>query len=123
GDFLLVNKAVYGAQVPFTHKHLPAFKNPQRGDVVVFIPPHEPDKNYVKRLIGVPGDTLEMHNKTLVRNGAPQAEPYVQHVDPSNDVYAPSMYWQCEYRPVRLKDEDCRPTRDNWGPVVVPAGH
>lgn len=123
GDFLLVNKAVYGAQLPLTKKHLPAFKSPQRGDVVVFIPPHEPDKNYVKRLIGVAGDTLEMRNKQLLRNGQSQNEPYVQHTDPSNDVYAPSMYWQCEYRPARLKDADCRPTRDNWGPVVVPAGY
>ena len=122
GDFLLVNKAVYGAQVPFTHKHLPAFAQPRRGDVIVFIPPHEPDKNYVKRLIGVGGDTLEMRNKVLFLDGKPQAEPFAEHTDPNNDVYAPSMYWQCEYRPAKLKDQDCRPTRDNWGPVVVPPG-
>ena len=120
GDFLLVNKAVYGAQVPLTKKHLPAFKQPQRSDVVVFIPPHEPGKNYVKRLIGEAGDTLEMRNKVLYRNGQPQNEPYVRHTDPNNDVYAPSMYWQCDYRPARVGQNDCRPTRDNWGPVVVP---
>jgi signal peptidase I len=113
GDFLLVNKAVYGAQLPLTGKHLPTFKEPTRGDVVVFVPPHEPDKNYVKRLIGIPGDTLEMRNKILYLNGDPQPEP--------NDVYAPSMYWQCDYRPAQLQQADCRPTRDNWGPVVVPA--
>jgi signal peptidase I len=122
GDFLLVNKAVYGATVPVAKVRLPAFKQPQRGDVVVFIPPHEPDKNYVKRLIGVGGDTLEMRNKVLFRNGEAQDEGYVQHTDPNNDVYAPNMYWQCEYRPALLKEEDCRPTRDNWGPVVVPGG-
>lgn len=121
GDFLLVNKAVYGAQVPLTKKHLPAFREPTRSDVVVFVPPHEPDKNYVKRLIGVAGDTLEMRNKVLFRNGAAQEEPYVRHTDPNNDVYAPNMYWQCDFRPAPLKDADCRPTRDNWGPVVVPA--
>lgn len=123
GDFLLVNKAVYGAQVPLTKKHLPAFAQPTRGQIVVFIPPHEPDKNYVKRVIGVAGDTLEMRNKLLYVNGKPQTESYVQHTDPNNDVYAPSMYWQCEYRPVKMKDSDCRPTRDNWGPVVVPGRH
>ena len=56
GDFLLVNKAVYGAEVPGTHLRLPAFTQPRRGDIVVFVPPHEPDKNYVKRLVGLPGD-------------------------------------------------------------------
>lgn len=122
GDFLLVNKAVYGAQVPLTHSHLPQFRQPSRGDVVVFVPPHEPDKNYVKRLIGVGGDTLEMRDKVLYRNGQALSEPYVRHTDPNNDVYAPSMYWQCDFRPARLKDTDCRPTRDNWGPVVVPTG-
>ena len=123
GDFLLVNKAVYGAQLPLTKTHLPAFGNPTRGDVVVFVPPHEPDKNYVKRLIGLPADTLEMRNKVLYLNGQAQYEPYTLHTDPNNDVYAPSMYWQCEYRPVTLKEQDCRPTRDNWGPVVVSPDH
>jgi signal peptidase I len=121
GDFLLVNKAVYGAQLPMTRSHLPAFDEPERGDVVVFVPPHEPDKNYVKRLIGIAGDTLEMRNKTLFLNGDAQNEAYVRHTDPDNDVYAPSMYWQCEYAPA-ADDKDCRPTRDNWGPVVVPSG-
>ena len=120
GDFLLVNKAVYGAQLPMTRSHLPAFDEPERGDVVVFVPPHEPDKNYVKRLVGVPGDTLEMRNKILYRNGEPQHEPYVRHTDLENDVYAPSMYWQCDFIPAAAAERDCRPTRDNWGPVVVP---
>jgi signal peptidase I len=123
GDFLLVNKAVYGATLPLTKVHLPAIRQPARGDVVVFVPPHEPDKNYVKRLIGMPGDTLEMRSKVLYLNGRPQLEPYTQRTDPNNDVYAPSMYWQCEYRPVVLKEQDCRPTRDNWGPLVVPTDH
>ena len=122
GDFLLVNKAVYGAQLPMTRTHLPAFDEPKRGDVVVFVPPHEPDKNYVKRLIGAAGDTLEMRNKILYLNGEPQNEPYVRHTDRENDVYAPSMYWQCEYVPRTDDRRECRPTRDNWGPVVVPDG-
>ena len=64
GDFLLVNKAVYGAEIPGTSLHLPAFATPDRGDVIVFTPPHDPGKNYVKRLIGLPGDVLEMREKT-----------------------------------------------------------
>src|SRR6476469_4870664 len=91
GDFLFVNKAVYGAEVPYTTLRLPAFAQPRRGDVVVFVPPHEPDKNYVKRLVGMPGDTLAMRNKVLYVNGRPQDEPFVRHQDPS-DVYAPNMY-------------------------------
>src|ERR687893_166041 len=58
GDFLLVNKLVYGAEVPFTHKRLPRLREPQRGDIVVFEWPEDPSKNFVKRLVGVPGDTL-----------------------------------------------------------------
>jgi signal peptidase I len=49
GDFLLVNKAIYGATLPGTKIRLPAWAEPERGDVIVFNPPHEPDKNYVKR--------------------------------------------------------------------------
>src|SRR5215467_11166250 len=69
GDFLLVNKLVYGAEVPFTHKRLPRLREPQRGDVIVFEYPEDPTKNFVKRLIGVPGDTIEMQNAVLIRNG------------------------------------------------------
>jgi signal peptidase I len=79
GDFLLVNKAVFGAGIPFTSARTPAFDEPDRGDIVIFVPPHEPDKNYVKRLIGMPGDTLEMHAKTLFVNGQPQTEPNARH--------------------------------------------
>jgi signal peptidase I len=120
GDFLLVNKAVYGAQVPGTHVRLPAFGEPERGDVVVFTPPHEPDKNYVKRLVGRPGDTLAMRDKVLFRNGEPVPEPYAQHDDP-RDVYVPSMRWQEAYLVV-ASPRGYHPTRDNWGPIVVPEG-
>src|SRR5687768_14566037 len=64
GDFLLVNKAVYGAQVPGMQTRLPAFGEPQRGDVIVFTPPHEPARHYVKRVLGLAGDTLAMIDKT-----------------------------------------------------------
>jgi signal peptidase I len=118
GDFLLVNKAVFGAGVPFTSARTPAFAEPARGDIVVFVPPHEPDRNYVKRLIGMPGDTLEMQAKTLFVNGQPQTEPWVRHSDP-NDSYSPGMFWQCAHAPAEAA-ATCRPTRDNWGPLVIP---
>lgn len=120
GDFLLVNKAVYGARVPATGARLPAFAEPARGDIVVFVPPHDAGKNYVKRIAGIPGDTLAMIGKTLFVNGRPQDEPYVQHSDP-HDIVAPGMAWQCALAGGTPRF-DCRPSRDNWGPVVVPPG-
>jgi signal peptidase I len=119
GDFLLVNKAVFGTRIPLTSARTPAFAQPARGDIVIFVPPHDPDKNYVKRLIGMPGDTVEMQASTLYVNGQPQTEPYVRHSDP-NDPYAAIMFWQCDYTIAR--PHECRPTRDNWGPLVVPEG-
>ncbi|HEX7050287.1 MAG TPA: signal peptidase I [Longimicrobiales bacterium] len=122
GDFLLVNKAVYGAQIPGTDFHLPAFDEPHRGDVVVFVPPHEPDKNYVKRLIGEPGDTLAMREGVLFINGEAQVEPYVQHRDPPGFDVALPADWQRRYLVSDVDPQKYRPTRDNWGPIVVPEG-
>lgn len=121
GDFLLVNKAVYGAEVPGTDLHLPAFDEPERGDVVVFNPPHEPRKNYVKRLVGMPGDTLEMRDKTVYVNGAPLREPYARYVDRQGDAVHPDMNWQSNHL-IAGPGGDYHPTRDNWGPIVVPGG-
>ena len=118
GDFLLVNKAVFGVTVPFTRLRSPSFDEPQRGDVVVFVPPHEHNRNYVKRLVGLPGDTLEMHSKTLYVNGTAQAEPYAR-ISERGDVYASTMFWQCDFVPATAAGA-CHPTRDNWGPIVVP---
>jgi signal peptidase I len=121
GDFLLVNKAVYGAQLPGTPMRLPAFGEPERGDVIVFTPPHEPRKNYVKRLVGMPGDTLFMRDKVLFVNAAPVKEPYARHGDPL-DIHAPGMRWQLEHLMDPGQRQHYRPSRDNWGPVVVPEG-
>ena len=123
GDFLLVNKAVYGAEIPVTRTRLPAFSHPKRGDVLVFLPPHDPHRNYVKRLVGVGGDTLAMRDKVLFRNGKPLDEPYTRHVDPLSDPREPRMLWQKDFLTGSLRERRrYRPTRDNWGPIVVPAG-
>lgn len=118
GDFLLVNKALYGAEVPGTRMHLPALREPRRGDVIVFNPPHEPDKNYVKRLVGVPGDTLEMVDKVLYLDGRPLLEPYARYLDHEGDVVYPGMKWQSNY--LIAGPPNYRASRDNWGPLVVP---
>ena len=151
GDYLLVNKAVYGAKVPFLGLRLPALREPTRGEVVVFHPPHEPLKNYVKRVVGVPGDTLEMRGKTLLLNGRVIQEKYVRHKDRGGDATHSDMRWQRNHllsggigaallygesagtygesdgglddgRGSARDDDDYRPSRDNWGPISVPEG-
>jgi signal peptidase I len=118
GDFVLVNKAIFGTRIPFTSVHVPGWTQPHRGDVIVFIPPHEPDKNYVKRLIALPGDTVEMREKFVFVNGHLLSEPYAQYSDFS-DASTPGSAWQCSYM-LHVKDEPCNPSRDNWGPLRVP---
>jgi signal peptidase I len=124
GDFLLVNKLVYGAEVPFTHRKLPRIRDPRRGDVIVFEFPEDPTKNFVKRLVGLPGDTVEMHDGTLVRNGASVQERYVEHTDPDIDPAPEDFRWQRDY--VLRSGENVagyHPSRNNWGPLVVPVGN
>jgi signal peptidase I len=119
GDFLLVNKLVYGAEIPGTGVHLPAFDEPERGHVVVFNPPHEPRRNYVKRVVGLPGDTLEMRAKVLHVNGEPVEEPYVRVLDPRGDAMHPNMKWQANHL-IASTPRGYSPSRDTWGPLVVP---
>jgi len=69
GDFDLVNQAAYGLRVPFTHKPYLTFNQPQRGDVVVFRYPRDPAVKYVKRVIGLPGDHIELRAGELFING------------------------------------------------------
>jgi signal peptidase I len=70
GDRVFVNKLAYDLKVPFTTWHIAEWGNPQRGDIVVFFSPHD-GKRLVKRVIGLPGDTLELRNGQLFLNGAP----------------------------------------------------
>ena len=83
GDFLFVNKALYGAEVPIIHARLPAVREPARDDILVFDSVEEADLKVVKRLIGMPGDTLSMEGGQLYRNGQRVDEPYAVHADPA----------------------------------------
>ena len=121
GDFLLVNKAVYGVRLPGRDEAIGSFSEPALGDVIVFRPPHEPEKNYVKRLVGLPMDTLQMMDKQLYRNGAPVYEPYARYEDPGGDAVHPDMGWQSNHL-IASERNPYQPTRDNWGPIVVPQG-
>jgi signal peptidase I len=120
GDFLLVNKLAYGAEIPFTRKRLPAFRDPQRDDVIVFESPEDLTKTYVKRLVGLPGDTLEMKSGVLFRNSHRLSERYASHSSDLDRVEE-RFRWQRDYVVQRANASvTYDPTRNNWGPLVVP---
>lgn len=102
GDCLLANKFIYGIEVPFTDLRLPGIRDPKRGDVVVFRYPEDRSKDFIKRLIGVPGDDILVRDKRVYVNGILYQNPHEVHKDP------------------RFLPRDVAP-RDNFGPVRVPA--
>ncbi|MBN1626678.1 MAG: signal peptidase I [Deltaproteobacteria bacterium] len=102
GDYLLVNKFIYGIRVPFTDLRLPAIRDPERGDVIVFKYPEDRSKDYIKRVIGLPGDEIQIKDKQVYINGTVYKNPHEIHVDPNI-----------------LPEESSQ--RDNFGPVRVPS--
>ncbi len=124
GDFLFVNKFLYGAEVPLIHKRLPAVREPERGEIIVFDSVEDPEMKVVKRLVGLAGDTLEMRAGTLFRNGVEVDEPYAVPVDMNLGedplMRARMREWQLDAfagtPPGRYL-----PDLHDWGPVVVPA--
>jgi len=75
GDIILVNKFIYGAKIPFIDWRLPSLKEPQRGDVVVFVYPQNPKKDFIKRLVGLGGDSIEIKSGTVYVNDRPLMDP------------------------------------------------
>jgi signal peptidase I len=124
GDFLFVNKALYGAEVPLIHAHLPAVREPRHNDILVFDSVEEDGLKVVKRLIGMPGDTLAMESGQLIRNGRRINEPYALHTDPTlsaDPLQREKMReWQVKHLVERSPD-GYRPDLQDWGPIVVPA--
>jgi signal peptidase I len=123
GDFLMVNRLALGTRLPGTQISTPGYSEPRRGEVVVFDPPHEEGIKLVKRLVGMPGDTLEMREKDFFINGQLQDEPYVELRDPMGGDEDPSMVWQLDYLVSDVDRSSYLPSRDTWGPIVVPEGH
>ena len=124
GDFLLVNKLVYGAEVPFTGRRLPAVHAPKYREIIVFQWPEDPSKALVKRLVGLPGDTVAMVKGILVRNGKTEVESYASHSEPGWDPPADDFHWQRDFLVRRAgASPSYHPSRNNWGPIIVPARH
>ncbi|MEK6655597.1 MAG: signal peptidase I [Thermodesulfobacteriota bacterium] len=103
GDHILVSKFNYGIKLPFLRTTLIPVGAPQRGDIVVFIYPEDRSKDFIKRLIGVPGDTIEIRNKKIFINGLPYSDKHGVYVD--NFIIPGAVQ-----------------PRDNFGPVTVPEG-
>lgn len=79
GDRILVNKFVYGAEIPFAGIRLPAIRPPLRGDVVVFRYPEDPKKDFIKRLVALPGEAVEIRNGSIYINGVLNKDQLIQN--------------------------------------------
>ncbi|MCW7752832.1 signal peptidase I [Desulfobotulus sp. H1] len=104
GDHILVNKLSYGLNVPFFTGPVLGEKLPGHGDIIVFAYPEDPRKDFIKRVVGVEGDLIEIRDKQLYRNNSPV--PHETYA-----VFEDSMIYRREMSP-----------RDNMGPVRVPEG-
>jgi len=117
GDHLLVNKFVYGLHSGFLSRLLP-YKDPKRGDVIVFKYPNSPEVAYVKRLIGMPGDKVEMTGRTVYVNGQALKENYTQYIDASSiyEHYGPYPVPQGQYFAMGDNRDNSQDSRF-WGTV------
>ena len=136
GDWLFVNKLAYGPHIPFTRTNLPGYTDPKRGDVVVFVSPYQPDMaannedptpTLVKRLIGMPGDTVYGRNGLVYINGIAQRRGFAAATNPRGDgnQSSPLFDWQhrVEVPRSRFGAPPRAPCVDNWGPLLIPAGN
>src|SRR5512138_1708601 len=102
GDHLLVSKFIYGTKVPFSANRILKIRDPRRGDVIVFEYPEDPSKDFIKRVVGTPGDVVEGKGKKVFVNGKPFENPHEIHKE--NDIIPKAQN-----------------PRDTFGPVTVPA--
>jgi signal peptidase I len=105
GDHLLVNKFVFGPSASPIERALLPMRDIRRGDVVVFKYPDEPERDFIKRVIGLPGETIELRNKKVFVNGQPLEEAYVHFLDPTHSAQEVTSF----------------DVRERYGPVQVPA--
>lgn len=104
GDHILVNKFIYGIKIPFINKTIVPISTPERNDVVVFIYPLDKSKDFIKRVIGLPGDTIEIMGHEIYINGRLLEDPH-GHYGREGDNGVPAV------------------EKDHFGPITVPANH
>ena len=78
GDYILVNKFLYGPEIPFTESRLPGLRSPQRGDIIVFKYPQDEKRDFIKRIVGTPGDEVVVRGHQVIVNGGALDEPYAR---------------------------------------------
>jgi signal peptidase I len=81
GDYILVNKFLYGPELPLTELHLPAFRDPRRGDIIVFKYPQDEKRDFIKRIVATPGERVQIRGHQVLVNGKPLAESYTKFAD------------------------------------------
>ena len=101
GDHLLVSKFIYGTKIPLSDKRILTFRDPRQGDVIVFEYPEDPSKDFIKRVVGIPGDVVEGKDKKVYVNGKHYQNPHEIHKE--KDIIPKEMN-----------------PRDNFGPITVP---
>jgi len=128
GDHILVNKFIYGVKIPFIRKTLISVKDPIAGDIVVFKFPEDPDKDFIKRVVGVAGDVVEGRNKKVFVNGVLQNHDYAVNMDRA--VIPGSIQPRDTFGPVTVPDDALFVMGDNrdhsydsrfWGMVDLKA--
>ena len=133
GDQIFVNKFRYGVRVPFTSIRLVDFAEPERGEVIVFICPVEPHQDYIKRVVGLPGDEIMVRNNILHVNGEAVERKLIgtreyTDRDPNSDQWTTfrAETWEETldgHTYTVLQDPGVRSGGSHYGPSIVPEGH
>ena len=114
GDFILVNKFTYGIRLPVINKKIISINNPQRGDVMVFRYPEDPSLDYIKRVVGLPGDTVAYQNKQLTINGKP-----VEMSKIADYLHPERLYYSEQYL-AKMSNVEHRLLNDTDAPAFIP---
>ncbi len=95
GDYILVNEFLFGPAIPLTDRHVPGLRDPHRSDIIVFKYPQDEKRDFIKRIIGTPGDRVQVRGHTVFVNGEPLVEPYAKGTRGSTPRAEPTGY--CGY--------------------------